>query len=254
MFLGSISLRTVSASPLRLAAVYWSRTSSISALTSSQPASERGRQRSRRARMTVIRGLCMRGTIPRGDFAARSCGRLGDALGGPIMPAAVAKPKATTFAGISSGAVERATGKPWADWLKILDKSGAKKRPHKEIAIYLHEECGVGEWWAQMVTVGYEQARGLREQHQKGEFYSIGGSKTVNVPVAELFRAWSDARRRGRWLPGARLEVRRATADKSMRITWEPGETGPQGGTNVDVNFFPAGTGKSKVSVEHDKL
>ena len=34
---------------------------------------------------------------------------------------------------------------------------------HKEIAEYLNEKRGVPGWWSQMVTVTYEQERGLRE-------------------------------------------------------------------------------------------
>ena len=45
---------------------------------------------------------------------------------------------------------------------KLLDKDGCKKMPHKQIAEIVHEKYGVGPWWCQMVTVGYEQSRGLR--------------------------------------------------------------------------------------------
>lgn len=161
-----------------------------------------------------------------------------------------AKGKAGAPAGISSAAVERATGKPWEEWLRVLDKAGARGWPHKEIAAYLHGSCGVGGWWSQMVTVGYEQARGMRQKHQVADGFRISGSKTVNVPVAALYRAWAEPRRRGRWLPGADLEVRRATRNKSMRMTWEPG----RGATDVVANFYARGAGKSLVSVEHGKL
>jgi hypothetical protein len=37
--------------------------------------------------------------------------------------------------------------------------------PHKQIAEYLYEKHGLSGWWSQVVTVVYEQERGLREKH-----------------------------------------------------------------------------------------
>jgi uncharacterized protein YndB with AHSA1/START domain len=157
------------------------------------------------------------------------------------------KPSETgTIAGISSAAVENATGRGWREWLRVLDAAGARRMLHKEIAAYLHSEHSVPPWWSQMVTVGYEQARGMREKHQKSDGYSAGSSRTIGAPVSALYRAWHDGRTRSRWL-GADLDVRKATPERSMRITWA-------GGTNVEVNFASKGAGKSHVSVQHGKL
>ena len=52
------------------------------------------------------------------------------------MPAK--KPRETKRS--SDEAVKAKTGKVWAEWFKILDKAGAKKWPHKEIAMYLYEK------------------------------------------------------------------------------------------------------------------
>lgn len=149
--------------------------------------------------------------------------------------------------GIGSDAVRARTGKGWKEWLALLDKAGAKKWPHREIADYMHKKQGVPGWWAQMVTVGYEQARGLREKHQKPGGFEISGSKTVAVPIGKLYAAWEDKKARDRWL-GAALTIRKATRNKSMRITWADNKS------SVSVNFYPKGTGKSQVSVQHGKL
>lgn len=151
-------------------------------------------------------------------------------------------------AGISDEAVQARTGKTWQQWFKILDAGGAKKMSHSEIATYLYEKHEVPGWWAQMVTVGYEQARGMREKHQKPSGYEISTSKTVVVPLSELFRAWEDKQALGRWLKDSGFTVRKATANKSMRITWVDGKT------SLDVNFYPKGNGKSLVAVQHGKL
>jgi len=46
----------------------------------------------------------------------------------------------------SDEAVKAKTGKVWAEWFRILDKAGAKKWPHKEIAAYLHDKQNVSAW------------------------------------------------------------------------------------------------------------
>jgi hypothetical protein len=150
-------------------------------------------------------------------------------------------------AGISDDAVEKATGKTWAQWGKLLDKDGCKRMPHKEIAQLVHEKHGVGDWWSQMVTVGYEQLRGLRKPHQMVDGWKCSVSRTVDVPLSRLFQAWSDERIRGKWMGARKLTVRKATANKSMRITC-PDQT------SLEVNFYSKGTGKSQVAVQHSKL
>jgi hypothetical protein len=148
---------------------------------------------------------------------------------------------------VGSQAVLKATGRAWEEWLKVLDRAGARAMAHKDIALMLSRKFSVPDWWCQMVTVGYEQARGLRAVNQTAQGFRANASKTVAVDVDRLYNAWSDARQRNRWLPGAPLQVRRATEDKSMRITWAERE-------DVDVNFFSKGPGKSIVQVQHGKL
>ena len=86
--------------------------------------------------------------------------------------------------GMSDEAVRAKTGKSWSQWFAILDKAKAKDLPHKEITELLRGKHGVPPWWSQMVTVGYEQERGLRVKHQKCDGFSVSGSKTVAVSVA----------------------------------------------------------------------
>ena len=55
--------------------------------------------------------------------------------------------------------------------LTIRELPGAAKWPHKEIASFLHDQ-DCGDWWSQMVAVGYEQARGLRVKHQTADGFT----------------------------------------------------------------------------------
>lgn len=157
-----------------------------------------------------------------------------------------AKPKRQVKVG--DEAVHKATGKNWKEWYALLDKAGARKMVHKDIAAYLYNEVGVSGWWAQMVTVGYEQERGLRAKHEKCDGFAVSGSKTVAVSVERLFEAFHDPKARRHWLDDAGFTIRKATPARSLRITWVDGQT------DVDVNLYPKGAAKSQVSVQHSKL
>ena len=154
---------------------------------------------------------------------------------------------AMRFAGVGSEAVMKATGRAWDEWLKVLDRAGARRMPHKDIADMLFRKFDVPGWWSQMLTVGYEQARGLRLPGQKTDGFSASASKTVAVPLDQLYTAWIEPQR-SRWLPAAPLEVKRSTDGKSIRMTWT------LGGSSVEVGFADKGGGKSMVAVEHSRL
>lgn len=155
---------------------------------------------------------------------------------------------ALRLAGIGSDAVARATGKAWDQWLGILDKAGAAAMPHKAIARMLSEKYAVPPWWSQMITVGYEQARGLREAYQMADGYSASVSRTMAAGIERLYGAWSDPALRSLWLGAAPVVVTRSKDGQSMNLAWTAG------GSRVEVNFTPLGAGKSKVAIQHGKL
>jgi hypothetical protein len=148
----------------------------------------------------------------------------------------------------SDEAVKAKTGKVWAEWFAILDKAGAKKWAHKEIAEHLREKQKISDWWSQMVAVAYERERGIRQQFQNcaGDF-SANSSRTLGVPVAKIYRAWTDENFRQRWLPGAKIEITTATPGKSIRAKWD--ET-----TRLSVYFYAKGAEKTQIAVDHMKL
>jgi len=150
---------------------------------------------------------------------------------------------------VSSEAVQAKTGKTWDEWITILDQAGARKKSHPEIVAYLREQHGVGPWWQQMVTVGYEQARGKRDLHERPDGFQVSASKTYGVSVAQLYAAWHDEAARQEWMPGrGALKVNKATVNKSIRAVWKDGKT------HVDISFFAKGEAKSSVSVQHSQL
>jgi uncharacterized protein YndB with AHSA1/START domain len=158
----------------------------------------------------------------------------------------MAKPKVAPR--MSDEAVKAKTGKTWEVWFTLLDKAGAKKLDHRAKVAYLHNQYGLGPWWAQMVAVTYEQMRGLRKPHEKPEGYEISRSKTFARPLSALYDAWEDPEKRRRWLKDAGFTIRKATPNKSLRFTWVDGRT------QVVADFYSKGGAKSQVVVQHSKL
>ena len=151
------------------------------------------------------------------------------------------------LAGMSDEAIEAKTGRDWETWVFVLDNSGAMNMTHTDIAKLVRAKWKIPAWWCQAVTVGYERIKGLRARGQRRNGnWDACRSRTFAVSVNELFEAWSSPGRRARWLPGVKLTVRKATANRSMRITWPDG-------TSVELWFQSKGK-KSQVGVQHTRL
>lgn len=159
-------------------------------------------------------------------------------------PKETARPRLAT----SDTEIRRRTGRGWEEWFDVLDEWGAARRTHAEIARWLREEHGVAGWYSQSITVGYERARGLRAPGEHADGFAVTASKTVAVPVERLFDAFDDRALLERWLPGADLRLRTATAPKSARYDWEDGST------RVIVGFDDLGETKSRVALSHERL
>lgn len=148
---------------------------------------------------------------------------------------------------IGDAAVKAKTGKTWAQWFATLEKAGARGKSHKEIVALLAGKHGLGPWWQQMVTVTYERHAGKRKLHEKPGGFEISRSRTLSAPVADVFEAWGDPRRRASWLPGDPPAIRKATENRSLRMTWPDG-------TNVEVMLYLKGPQKTQVAVQHGRL
>lgn len=149
---------------------------------------------------------------------------------------------------MSDDAVQARTGKSWSEWFALLDKAGAKKQDHKGIVAILMGRFNVGSWWRQMVTVEYERARGLRQKHETPSGYSISRSKTLAAPAEAVFAAWTKTQARRRWLNQEGLVIRKATPNRSIRMTWVDALT------SVEVMLYSKGRDKTQVTVQHNKL
>ena len=149
---------------------------------------------------------------------------------------------------MSDVALKAKTGCTWERWVHALDRHGAEQMSHRDIAALVSTKYKIDGWWSQTVTVGYERIKGLRARGQRRDgTYEASKSRTFNVPVTTLFDAWADAGLRRRWLDGASVKVRTATAPKSMRLDWTDRSI-------IAVGFAAKGKSKSSVAVQHTKL
>lgn len=160
-------------------------------------------------------------------------------------PPALPRGDLGVLAGMSDAAVAKKTGRTWKEWVSVLDRDGAAALPHGKIALLLHEHHSVPDWWAQMVTVGYERIRGLREKGQRRDgTFEVSKSKTYPVPIADLWKAFMRCKE---WLEGETLRMSKATKHKTMRMKWSDG-------TPVEAYFIEKGPAKSLLALQHRKL
>jgi hypothetical protein len=150
---------------------------------------------------------------------------------------------------VTDDAVRVKTGKTWEQWCKILDQAGARMMDHQEIAVLLKTELGLTRWWAQMVAVGYENERGIRQNDRgdpPGRRYVVTLTKIVAAPRATAWAAWHDPAMLARWLPGAKFEVSKAVPPKLLELDWPDG-------TRVTVKLYER-RGATRVEMSHAKL
>ncbi|REJ75120.1 MAG: hypothetical protein DWQ36_06110 [Acidobacteria bacterium] len=150
------------------------------------------------------------------------------------------------LAGVKDETVKARTGRTWKQWVQTLDAMDAISMTHTEIARRVAEQGDFSGWWAQSVTVGYERIRGLRAVGQRRTDKTFEGSKskTVAAPVAGVYAAFVDGRKRRRWLPDVDWTIRTRQENRSLRITW-PDDT------SVHVYLVPKGEEKTQISVQH---
>lgn len=95
---------------------------------------------------------------------------------------------------VSDERMRQATGRPRDEWHGLLDAAGASGWNHTEIARWLVDEYGVDGWWAQGITVGFEQARGMRQPGQQADgTFSASVTKTIRAPKAAVLQAIIEA-------------------------------------------------------------
>ncbi len=126
----------------------------------------------------------------------------------------------------SAEKVIASTGRTMDQWHQLLDGAGATGWKHPQIARWLVDEHGVDGWWAQGITVGFEQARGLRRPGQQADgTFAVSVSRTLggagyDTVVEWLADSFGDTASRS---PGAKHPTARwRDGDESVLMTISP--------------------------------
>lgn len=152
-------------------------------------------------------------------------------------PAAHPRPVAAPIAGVgrtpdrsrvprgelSDRTARKSTGHGLDHWFGVLDAFG-KTHGHTRAAEYLYAEHKVQAWHAQMITVTWERARGLRQENQSctGTF-QVSVSRVVAATPRFVVDFINDPATRRRWLASATPALRKAfeeaiAAGKTMEM------------------------------------
>lgn len=151
--------------------------------------------------------------------------------------------------------IEAATGKTWAEWAQLLDEAGAADLPHPGIAKLVH---GILEgkvdspgWWAQNVTVAYEQHIGRRKPGQRNDgTYELSVTKTLAGTKEDVFALWDEAYGLAKEFKGQ--------AVRAARTSITPVRTYLRyvlaDGTAITVAVEKKAPARAMISVTHTKL
>ena len=103
---------------------------------------------------------------------------------------------------MGADAMRAATGRDHEGWRTLLEEAGAMGWTHAETARWLVEEQGVDGWWAQGITVDFEQAR-------KGRLPGMQSDGTFATSVT-------------RTIPGERLAALASVKESVQAVHGEP--------------------------------
>jgi hypothetical protein len=153
-------------------------------------------------------------------------------------------------------AIEEATGRKWGDWILFMAKLGAERLPHSEIANRVYDELN-GRldnpgWWAQAVTVAYEQHIGRRAPGQRADgTYEFSLSRTLAGTMDEVFERWLRHVADRTDFNGVLIAKTPTTSQTATRRHWG---CGLEGGARLSADVNPKDAGKSILTVTHAKL
>ena len=152
--------------------------------------------------------------------------------------------------------IEKATGRAWAEWLAYMESIKADKLSHKEIAGHVREELKGelenGGWWAQGVTVAYEQHIGRRNPGQRSDgTYEVSATKTLGGSMDEGMEAWLGLVKGRKDFAGIAITKAPTSTQTDKRRHWA---CGLQDGTRVNADVSLRSSGTAMIAVTHSKL
>lgn len=146
--------------------------------------------------------------------------------------------------------IEAGTGTPLGTWVDRLDEAGGRDLDHAALARLLGERWDVEDWWAQGVTVAYEQVIGRRVVGQSCEgTFSASASRTLPGDpdaVRDRWHAFMTATRR------EELGLEEPSLSDTER--WRYWRAAGVDGSRVSVNITAKDEGRCTLGIEHKSL
>ncbi len=121
--------------------------------------------------------------------------------------------------------IEQATGRSWDDWVRLLDAANARNLVHRAIADIVHAELDGktdnAGWWAQGVTVAYEQHIGRRVPGQVADgTFEVASSRTLAGSKEDVMALFEEAHSALSELNGTPIESSRLSGT-DKRLYWK---------------------------------
>lgn len=155
------------------------------------------------------------------------------------------KPTAAHSDSVGSEALERATGRSRIAWNDVLAEAGAHEWDHTTIAAWLVDEYAVNGWWAQGITVGFEQHIGRRQPGQRADgSFEASVSRTLETSRDSALAALVDAVTAAAGCEPASVN----SSAKNASARWKLSH-----GRTVVAGVYPAGE-KTRVALTMPKL
>lgn len=149
-----------------------------------------------------------------------------------------------TKAQVTDKAVLDATGRHPDEWFAFLDAQQATGWTHTAIARWLVQQ-GVDGWWAQGITVRYEQARGMRLPGQAADgSFEVSVSRTIDGEQAAALQS----------IIGVVTEAHGEPASINPTAKYPTARWKPESGGTLLATASPSKSGRTSVVLSWSKL
>ncbi|MDJ0350256.1 hypothetical protein [Cryobacterium sp. PH29-G1] len=155
------------------------------------------------------------------------------------------------------GPYEKVTQRAWSEWVALIDEMGGRELAHPDIVPLVQDVIAQLElkshgWWAQGITIAYEQHIGRRIPGQQGDgTFAASASKTIPGSMDAAIASWMA-------LVDGRTSFNgfEMTDDPTTSATakWRYWRCGLEDGSRVNVTVNEATPGKCRVAVQHSQL
>jgi hypothetical protein len=157
---------------------------------------------------------------------------------------------------VNIAAIEETTKTAWTEWVTFLDGIGARDMTHKEIAERAYERLeSMGEqggWWAQSITVAYEQHIGRRQPGQRSDgTFEVSVSKVIAGSMDDAMRLWTKAVTGKAEFDKVKIASEPTMTQTDKRRHWA---CNLEDSSRLNADVYPKSIGKVTLTIIHTKL